>query len=106
MSIIVRWQDARRSPVWHEENTGWGSQRAMFPKIPTQSTDLRMDYILMPSGQRSPWHGSGGWPRLGDPFPPLGYGFVFPLFEGEVEWSVGGEVFSLKPLDMIVLNVV
>lgn len=93
-----------REPTWLPMNSGWGSHRATFPPIRTAELVARL--MWMPAGQQSPWHGSGGWPELGQPFPPLGDGSIFLNVEGEVEFLAGGASFEMEPKDVLLVNAV
>src|SRR5258707_12682603 len=54
--VVCRsWSDARRHPKWVSPNTGWGSYRATYPWLETEH--LTSGHLLVPGGQRSPWHG-------------------------------------------------
>jgi hypothetical protein len=102
--IYRRGEELLRDPMWLEANTGWGSHRLSYPAI--QSSELTARLLRMPAGQRSPWHGSAGWPELGAPFPPVGDGCIFFNVEGEVEFFAGGSSFLMKPCDMLLINAV
>ncbi len=93
-----------RQPTWLATNSGWGSYRATFPPLQTDAMVARL--MWMPPGQRSPWHGSGGWPEMGQPVPPLGDGAIFLAVEGEVEFSAGGATFAMEPKDVLLVNAV
>lgn len=99
-----RGEDLVREATWLPMNSGWGSHRASFPPIRTD--DLVARLMWMPPGQRSPWHGSGGWPELGQPFPPLSDGAIFVNVEGQVAFEAGGATFDLEPNDVLVVNAV
>jgi hypothetical protein len=93
-----------REPAWLAENTGWGSHRATHPQ--TRGATLRGGLVRMPAAQRSPWHGSGGWPEFGEAFPPVGAGSLYFNVEGEVDFDAGGRSFRMAPLDILLINAV
>lgn len=93
---------ALAEPRWLPENTGWGSFRAVYERISVGN--LSANLVRMPGGQRSPWHGSGGWPELGEPFAPLGEGGIFFGMTGTVAFDTLGRTFLLRPRDMLLVN--
>jgi quercetin dioxygenase-like cupin family protein len=93
-----------RNPRWLPLNTGWGSFRATHGPIRGQR--VRAGLVRMPPAQRSPWHGSGGWPELGQPFPPVGWGCFFVCISGEVDFYAGGREFQLRENDVLKINAV
>jgi hypothetical protein len=67
---------------------------------------MRIGLVRMPPAQRAPWHGSGGWPELGEPFPALNDGCFFVNLVGEVDFLAGGKSFAMVPNDVLVINAV
>jgi hypothetical protein len=91
-------------PKWHPIGNTWGSLRATHP--PVGSEALRGLLVRMPPGQRSPWHGSGGWPELGEPFPVPGGGGMFFATQGEIDFYAAGTSFFMKELDILLVNAI
>ncbi|MGW4335718.1 cupin domain-containing protein [Rhodococcus koreensis] len=85
----LKWEDYRRQIIYrgglvHQ----FGSHRGVFPHI--QATSMKGHVVRVPGGQSSPWHTVGG-------------DVTFVGLHGEIEVYADKEVYSLGPLDVLVL---
>ena len=103
-AIYAQSAELLRHPNWLDVNSGWGSFRASHPAV--QSDEVRGALFRLPSGQRSPWHGASGWPKIGNKFPGLGAGAIYLAVGGEIDFAAGGAVFPMRPRDMVIVNAV
>ena len=92
-----------QEPEWLV-NSGWGTHRAGHRRL--SSSQLAVRLFRMPGGQRAPWHGSGGWPEMDEPFPPVGADSIYLAVSGEVDFHAGGREFRMRPFDMLLINAV
>jgi hypothetical protein len=92
------------SPKWLDAESAYGKRRATHPRV--AASGLSAGLVRMVGGQRSPWHGSGGWPEFGRSFPPLNAGGIFYLLEGELDFRAYGCNYVMTTMDTLLVNAV
>jgi len=101
---VVHARDLLETASWIGPSPSWGSLRAAAPAFKLEGMGVTLIRIL--PGQRTPWHGSGGWPEYGCQFPAVGDGSVYICVEGEVDFFAGANQFHLQPRDLLPINAV
>ena len=101
---FVRGIELAEQAKWLGPDVEWGSLRAGVSawSLPGMSVSL----MRMPGGQRAPWHGSGGWPETGRPFPDADHNSVYVVVRGEVDFLAGDQVLRARAGDFIPINAV
>jgi hypothetical protein len=107
--VIYRSSDELiESNVWMEVLMGrepqWGLLRGMSQGV--RLDRFRASLMRIVGGQRTQWHGSGGWPEMGEMFPEPSDTSIYLNLVGELDLDTQGAEFRVQPNDILTINAV